>query len=264
VVLNSICDVKMVLTSWCYLMVKFRKIRMETQLLHYEKLAVVGMLAYEIAHEFNNILAGMMVNAELGLTLDDSVKMKECFESIVDNCQRGSSTTYSLLAMAGEKKGKKEFADITKTLRGVLSFIHREMEKTNIKTAESYRPTPRILCDPAEFTEVFLNFITNARDAINLQGGTLTIELEHIEDNIRIVFKDTECGIEDEIKTKIFDPFVTTKGALGKSEVTRTDLGLFLSYGIIDKYEGRIEVDSKLEKGTTFTILVPVSRNLPP
>ncbi len=63
--------------------------------------------------------------------------------------------------------------------------------------------------------------------------------------------------------TKIFDPFVTTKGALGKNEVAGTGLGLFLSYGIIDRYRGKIEVDSKLGKGTTFTILIPISKNLP-
>ena len=238
------------------------KRRMETQLLQSEKLAAVGTLAYGIAHEFNNILAGMMVNAELGATLDDPSEIKECFEAIMDNCQRGSSITYSLLAVAGEKKGEKELNDITQTLQGVLSFIRRELEKTNIKTVENFKPVPQILCDPAEFTEVFLNLLTNARDAMHSQGGTLTIKLEQIEDNIRIVFKDTGCGITDELKTKIFDPFVTTKGALGKSEVSGTGLGLFLSYGIIDRYHGKIEVDSKLGKGTTFTVFIPISKNL--
>ncbi len=239
------------------------KRKMETQLLHSEKLAAVGTLAYGIAHEFNNILAGMMVNAELGATLDDPSKIKECFEAIMDNCQRGSSITYSLLAVAGEKKGKKELNDITQALQGVLSFIRRELEKANIKTIESFKPVPRIFCDPAEFTEVFLNMLTNARDAMHPQGGTLTIKLEQIEDNIRIVFKDTGCGIPDEIRTKIFDPFVTTKGALGKNDVAGTGLGLFLSYGIIDRYQGKIEMDTKPGKGTAFTIFIPISKNLP-
>lgn len=239
------------------------KRRMETQLLQSEKLAAVGTLAYGIAHEFNNILAGMMVNAELGATLDDPSEIKECFEAIMDNCQRGSSITYSLLAVAGEKKGKRELIDIAQTLQGVLSFVRRELEKANIKTIENFKPVPQIFCDPAEFTEVFLNMLTNARDAMHPQGGTLIIELEQIEDNIRIVFKDTGCGIPDEIKTKIFDPFVTTKGALGKNEVAGTGLGLFLSYGIIDRYHGKIEVESKLGKGTTFTIFIPISQNLP-
>lgn len=91
----------------------------------------------------------------------------------------------------------------------------------------------------------------------------MTIELETFGDNIRLVFKDTGCGIPEKIKGRIFEPFVTTKGALGGSELPGTGLGLFLTYGIIDGYQGKIEVESKVGKGTQFIILIPVSKNLP-
>jgi CheY-like chemotaxis protein len=109
-----------------------------------------------------------------------------------------------------------------------------------------------------------LNMITNAKDAMLAEGGTLTIKVESKNDNIRIMFQDTGCGIPDEIKGKIFDPFVTTKGALGKSETPGTGLGLFLTYGIIDSYQGKIEVESEVGKGAKFTILIPISKNLAP
>jgi len=240
------------------------KRKLEASLIQAEKLAAVGTLSYGIAHEFNNILAGMMVNAELGLSLNNPKQMQECFLAIAENCQRGSSITHSLLAIAGEKRGRKELIDITHPLENILAFIRRELEKRNVKIVENFKPIPEIFCDPGQFSEVFLNMINNARDAMYPKGGTLTIEVEPLKDNIWITFKDTGCGIPDEIKTKIFEPFVTTKGALGKSEIPGTGLGLFLVYGIIDSYQGKIEVESKVGKGATFAILIPVSKNLPP
>jgi CheY-like chemotaxis protein len=237
--------------------------KLREQLIQSEKLAAVGTLAYGIAHEFNNILAGMMVNAELGGGLTENPEIKECFDSIVENAGRGSSITNSLLAVAGERKEKKELTDLTRPLENVLSFSRRELEKANIKVVEDFKPIPQILCDPGQFSEVYLNIINNARDAMQPEGGTLKVNLAPYKGNIRIVFKDTGCGIPDEIKNKIFDPFVTTKGVLGKSEVPGTGLGLFLTYGIVNSYRGRIEVESETGKGTTFTILIPVSRNLP-
>jgi len=239
------------------------KKKLQHQLIQTEKLVAVGTLAYGIAHEFNNILAGMMANAELGLITGDSQQVKECFETIVENTQRASSITNNLLVFARQKEAKKELVDITEPLKSVLSIIHRELEKNNIKIIENFKSIPKIFCDAGQFSEVFLNMLTNARDAMTPNGGTLTIQVEPYEDNIRIIFKDSGCGIPDEIKGRIFEPFVTTKGALGGSELPGTGLGLFLTYGIIDGYQGKIEVESEVGKGTQFTILIPVSRNLP-
>ncbi len=240
------------------------KKRLQEQLIQSEKLAAVGTLAYGIAHEFNNILAGMMANAELGLISKEHEQIKECFEIIVDNSHRASSITNNLLAFARHKDARKELVDITEPLKSVLAITHRELEKNNIEIIEKFKPVPKIYCDPGQFSEVFLNMITNARDAMHPKGGTLTIQVESAGDCIRIIFKDTGCGIPEEIKGKIFEPFVTTKGALGRSEVPGTGLGLFLTYGIINGYKGKIEVETKVGKGTKFSIIIPISENQPP
>ena len=109
---------------------------------------------------------------------------------------------------------------------------------------QDFKPVLQIFCDPGELSEVFLNMLNNARDAMTPQGGTLTVKIRQYKDNIQITFKDTGEGIPEEIKNKIFDPFVTTKGALGKSEVPGTGLGLYVTYGIINSYHGKIDVDS--------------------
>ncbi len=240
------------------------KKKMEAQLIQTEKLAAVGTLAYGIAHEFNNILAGMLANAELGLVTRDSRQIKECFEIIADNSHRAASITNNLLAFARQKEARKKLIDITEPLRSVLAVTQRELEKLNIEIVEKFKSIPKIYGDAGQLSEVFLNMVTNARDAMREKGGVLTIQLEPYEDNIRIVFKDTGCGIPEEIKGNIFEPFVTSKGALGGSEIPGTGLGLFLSYGIIDGYQGKIEVESKVGKGTQFIISIPVSKNLPP
>jgi|GEM_PF-1687262 len=239
------------------------KKRLQQQLIQTEKLAAVGTLAYGIAHEFNNILAGMMANAELGLISKEHEQIKECFEIIVDNSKRASSITNNLLAFARHKEARKELVDITESLKSVLAITHRELEKNNIEIVEKFKPAPKIYCDPGQFSEVFLNMITNARDAMHPKGGTLTIQVEPAGENIQVIFKDTGCGIPDEIKDKIFEPFVTTKGALGRSEVPGTGLGLFLTYGIISGHKGKIEVETKVGKGTKFSIIIPISENQP-
>jgi PAS domain S-box-containing protein len=237
--------------------------QLQQQLIQTEKLAAVGTLAYGIAHEFNNILAGMLANAELGLITDDAKQIEKCFNIIAENSYRASSITRNLLAFSSNKEAKKELIDITEPLRSVLAITRRELEMLNIRIVEKFKPVPKICCDAGQLSEVFLNVITNARDAMRAKGDRLTIQVEGVGDNIQIIFEDTGCGIPEKIKGKLFEPFVTTKGALGKSEIPGTGLGLFLSYGIIKGYKGRIEIESEVDKGTRFTITIPVSKNLP-
>ena len=237
------------------------KKKMEAQLIQSERLAAVGTLAYGIAHEFNNILAGILGNAEFGMGNEDTQEVKECFQIIVENCERAKSITNHLLAFSKQRETKKQRADVTGAVESVLGLVERELEKRNIKVERKFNPIPDIVCDLGELSEVALNMITNARDAMQPRGGKLTIEINKKKDNIEMIFTDTGGGIPESIKSRIFEPFVTTKGALGQSETPGTGLGLFLSYGIISRYQGKIEVKSEVGKGSQFTIKIPISKN---
>ena len=103
-----------------------------------------------------------------------------------------------------------------------------------------------------------LNLITNARDAMKPGGGTLTVRLRERRDLIELSVSDTGSGIDDEIRDKIFEPFMTTKGALGGSQTPGTGLGLSVSYGIVQEHGGTIEVESVPGQGTTMTVRLPV------
>lgn len=237
------------------------KRKMEAQLIQAERLAAVGTLAYGIAHEFNNIVAGILGNAEFGMGNDDPKEVEECFRVIMENCDRAKSITNHLLAFARRRQARKEMADVTEAMDNVLGLIERELQKENMRVERKFDPVPEIFCDPGELSEVFLNMITNARDAMRPDGGTLTIGIAHRDGNIEITFTDTGCGIPEGIRQRIFEPFVTTKGALGRSEIPGTGLGLFLAYGIVSSYQGEIKVESREGKGSAFTIRIPISEN---
>ncbi|MGB8657169.1 MAG: PAS domain S-box protein [Candidatus Zixiibacteriota bacterium] len=237
------------------------KKKMEDQLIQSERLAAVGTLAYGIAHEFNNILAGILGNAEYGMENDDPAEVKECLRTIMENCDRAKSITYSLLALSRQREVKRQRTSIVDSMESVLGLTERELEKQGIKVLRKFNPVPEIVCDLGQFSEVFLNMITNARDAMRPKGGTLTIEIRQKGDNLEISFTDTGCGIPESIMGRIFEPFVTTKGALGQSEIPGTGLGLFVSYGIVSRYHGKIEVKSKVGAGSTFTVKIPILEN---
>src|SRR5207253_11301659 len=103
-----------------------------------------------------------------------------------------------------------------------------------------------------------LNLVTNARDAMRPGGGTLVIALRERSGMIELCVSDTGSGIPEEIRDKIFEPFVTTKGALGGSQVPGTGLGLSISYGIVKEHGGTIAVESAIGRGTTMTVRLPI------
>jgi PAS domain S-box-containing protein len=235
--------------------------KMKAQLIQAERLSAVGTLAYGIAHEFNNILAGILGNAEFGIESDDTEETKECFKIIMEGCDRAKGITNSLLAFSRQRETKRQRADVTQSVEMILGLVDRELEKQNINVVRKFNPIPEITCDLGELSSVVLNMITNARDAMRPKGGTLTIEIREKKDNIEMIFIDTGCGIPGSIKSRIFEPFVTTKGALGQSEIPGMGLGLFLSYGIINRYHGEIKVKSEVGKRSRFTINIPISKN---
>jgi two-component system, NtrC family, sensor kinase len=119
-------------------------------------------------------------------------------------------------------------------------------------------PVPFTICDAGQISQVFLNLLTNARDAMKPDGGTLAVTLDNDEKQIRLSVHDTGSGIPESIRDKIFEPFVTTKGALGGSATPGTGLGLSVSYGIVQSHGGTFEVESEEGKGTTMTIYLPI------
>ena len=120
-----------------------------------------------------------------------------------------------------------------------------------------YGDIPLVHCMPAQLNQVFMNMVLNSAHSIDIHGE-IRVKTGRENDWVFISIADTGCGMTPEVKAKIFDPFFTTK-RVGSG----TGLGLSVAYGIINKHQGRIEVQSEVGKGTLFTVWLPISPVVP-
>src|SRR5262249_8126959 len=234
--------------------------RTQAELIMASKLAAVGTLAAGVAHEFNNLLAGMHGYAELGSTGSPADK-DEALEIVRRTCQRGVQITRRLLTFARQTNGEREIARIDEIAEAALQLISWDLAKANITVVRDYGSTAMIWVDSGQIMQVALNLLTNARDAMQA-GGTIAIGTCDNDDWVELSVEDTGCGIPESIRERIFEPFVTTKGALGGSIVAGTGLGLSVSYGIVQAHDGRLLVESTVGRGSRFTIRLPRSNGL--
>ncbi|MCG2578164.1 ATP-binding protein [Dechloromonas sp. XY25] len=259
------------------------------QLLQSEKLASIGQLAAGVAHEVNNPIG--FVNSNLG-TLNKYITkllylldLYEAVENEVPSASRERITAFKveidlpflrddMVDLIGEsiegtarvrrivqdlrdfsRPGDSEWqaVDIHAGLESTLNVVWNEI-KYKADVARDYADLPMVECLPSQLNQVFLNLLVNAAQAIPGRG-VITLRTRREGEHVAISVQDTGCGMPPEIRDRIFDPFFTTK-PVGQG----TGLGLSVTYGIVEKHGGRIEVASELGQGTTFTVRLPVRR----
>jgi len=233
------------------------------QLEHASKLASVGELAAGIAHEINNPLAVIneqaglikdILNPEFGLKIDPD-ELKEYLEKIQKSVYRCRDITHKLLRFVRKTEMEMKPHDVNRLLDGVVDdLLGQEMAVSNIDIIRNYgADIPDIVTDGNQLQQVVLNIINNAADAIEKPPGKITVATSIENDDVSISISDTGKGMSPEQLNRIFLPFYTTK-PVGKG----TGLGLSVSYSIIKTLGGKIEVKSELNRGSTFTILLPI------
>ncbi|NIN63361.1 MAG: response regulator [Anaerolineae bacterium] len=230
----------------------------QQELIQSSKLAAVGTLAAGVAHEFNNLLAAISGHTELGLVSSDMQEIKRALEVVMTSVDRARRITTNLLTFARRRETKMEVTDITEAVENPLQLLERDLEKSNVEIVRKYYETPPVHCDVNQLSQVCLNLITNARDAMLPDGGTLTVQVKQDGDEVVLAFADTGSGIPDYVMENLFQPFVTTKGPLGGGEMTGSGLGLSVSYGIVKNHGGTIDVDTQPGRGSTFTVRLPI------
>ncbi len=236
--------------------------RTQAELITASKLAAVGTLAAGVAHEFNNLLAGMHGHAELGQmgTLEEK---DGALELIRRTCQRGVQITRRLLTFARQSDGTRELARIDEIAESAFQLISWEFTRAQITIVRDYHSTAVIWAEAGQIMQVVLNLLSNARDATP-PGGTVTITTRNSKNLVDLTVADTGSGIAEAIRERIFEPFVTTKGALGGSAIAGTGLGLSVSYGIVQAHNGRLLVESVIGSGSTFTLQLPLHFDILP
>ncbi|HWQ15463.1 MAG TPA: ATP-binding protein, partial [Roseiflexaceae bacterium] len=230
----------------------------QAELIQSSKLAAVGTFAAGIAHEFNNLLGGILGNAQLGREIDDPAEKNHALEVVAQACVRGRGITRGLLTFARRSEHRRELGNVADAVDETLALMEIDLRKSNIEVVRRIEPAPPTVCDLGQIAQVVMNLVTNARDAMRPAGGTLTVGLRERRGAIELSVSDTGCGIAPYIRDRLFEPFVTTKGALGGSQTPGTGLGLSVSYGIIKDHGGEILVESTPGRGTTMTVRLPM------
>ena len=244
--------------------------KMQQQLFQSEKLRSLGELAGGVAHDFNNILAAILGRVQLlkmqfkppdGITekRKSMLDLMRSLEIIEKASFDGAETVRRIQEFSRKRVDDTGFTqlNINELLDNSLDFTrvrwkdNAESEGITFNIQKAYSPLPSTLGSASELREVFTNLINNALDAMP-GGGSITVRTTAEGNTISIEISDTGGGIPEEIRNRIFDPFFTTKG------VQSTGLGMSISYGIINRHKGTIAVKSAEEKGTTFTITLPV------
>jgi two-component system NtrC family sensor kinase len=226
----------------------------QEQLLQSEKLAAMGRLTSQIAHELNNPLYGIMNTLELLKTeIPANNKRRKILDMALSEIIRLSDLLRKMLSFSKPDQEERHPVDINPVLDEILLLHEKQLKENDINIAATYaKELGLINASKNQLRQVFLNMVANARDAMP-NGGTLSVATSGDNDNVYVEITDTGTGIREELLDKIFDSFFTTKG-----EVKGVGLGLSVCYGFIEDHGGNIEVKSQVGEGTTFTITLPV------
>ena len=236
--------------------------RIREQYAQIEKLSALGELASGVAHDFNNTLAGILGRAQLLLSAKDPAKVEAGLQLIIKTAKDGARTIKRIQDFARQRRDH----DFQPVAVDQLLLDVREITRPRWKNrAESEgvhitlelqlgSDDARVMGDESELREVLVNMVFNAVDAMP-SGGTLTLSTRESNGAIEIAVSDNGTGMTEDVRSRVFDPFFTTKGKAGMG------LGLSVSYGIIRRHEGVVEVESEVGRGTTFRIKLPAAKS---
>lgn len=225
---------------------------------HAEKMAALGELSFGVAHNVNNTLTGILGRAQLLMRSNDREKTVKGLELIIKSAEDGAHIIRRIQDFARARPSREfQLISVAELLKEVCELTrprweaHPEGIHCNLDTDCA----AVVSGDPVELREVLVNMIYNAVDAMP-QGGEIYLYAHKTQNRVVISISDTGTGMSPEVKTRLFNPFFTTKGKAG------TGMGLAVSFGIVRRHDGSIEVESEKGKGTTFRILLPLASDV--
>lgn len=248
------------------------KNKLESQLQQTQKMEAIGVLAGGVAHDFNNMLGGIMGAAELlGHYLPNDAKAKQLHRTILDSAIRAADLTKQLLAFSRQSAKASTTVNLHEIIREIVTLIKRTLDKQIVIEANLRAKKSSVMGDPSLLHNVLLNLCINASQAMP-EGGILRLNTQNVwideyfcgassfelqpGQYLEVEVQDNGCGIAQEHLGYIFEPFFTTKEQ-GKG----TGLGLSSVYGTVQQHSGAINVYSELGEGTSFLILLPISED---
>lgn len=227
-----------------------------------DKLRALGQLASGVAHDFNNALAAILGRTQLLRHRTGSDPEVAHSLDIIQTAAEDAAATVRRISTFARPSRSAEFErlDVSELLRDAVEITRTRWEHEALRRGLHYvvplDAESGLLVDgsASELREVFVNLIVNALDAMP-QGGELSIRAMRDTSHVHLFFTDTGAGMTGEVRERIFEPFFSTKGMQG------TGLGLFVSYGIVERHKGRLSVESETGRGTTFTLDLPCAED---
>lgn len=215
-----------------------------------DRLSLLGELTAGIAHELNTPLGNIIGYTELLQKDEQNSIRKNDLEKVLKSAKHAREIVKKLMFFSCEMPTQFKKGNLNKLVTECLDLLriqlHEKSIQVNTKLSDEI---PEINLDSVQFTQVIFNIVLNAIDAMN-SGGTLTITSSFAHKDLRLKISDTGKGIPKDEIARLFQPFYTNKSENG------TGLGLAVSHGIVQAHKGRIEVDSTVNVGTTFTIIL--------
>ncbi len=227
----------------------------QEQLIQSAKLAAIGELASNVAHEINNPLTSIIGFTELLKDESDITIIRSRLEIIEKESMRARDIVRELLHFARKRPLQLTPINMNQALKDVIPLVESQARMNHVELVEEYGDVPETVGDSNQLKQVFINIINNAVSAMQ-DGGKLALNTGRQGEYVIIRFNDTGHGIPKDVLQRIFEPFYTTKKDKG------TGLGLSVSYRIVQEHGGRIDVESVWGRGSTFTVKIPV-RSLP-
>jgi two-component system cell cycle sensor histidine kinase/response regulator CckA len=233
--------------------------QLETQPLQSQKMEAIGRLAGGVAHDFNNLLTAIIGYSDLGSgSLTGENRASRAFLEISNVAQRAATLTQQLLTFSRIQSGNPVPVDLNELVLDLDSMLRRLIGADIEFVTMLAQETLTVSVDPGQMEQVVTNLVVNARDPMP-DGGKLKLETATTgHDHAVLKVTDSGLGMTDEVRQRIFEPFYTTK-EVGEG----SGLGLSTSYGIVVQSGGRIDVDSRPDRGSTFSVVLPITEDRP-
>jgi len=242
--------------------------RMENRLRQTQKMQAIGTLAGGVAHDFNNILTPVIIQTELALlNATDDGPLRNSLQEILEAGYRAKSLVKQILTFSREAETQRAALVVAPIVKEALKLLRSTLPTTIRIEKQLEEETGNVLADPTQIHQILMNLCTNAAHAMRETGGVLKVGLSEIDVDgdeaqqhqsidpgryVRLTVADTGHGIDPSLKERIFEPFFTTK-----DRAEGTGMGLSVVHGIVKSYDGSISVESGVDQGSTFTILLP-------
>jgi len=224
---------------------------------HAEKMAALGELSFGVAHNVNNTLTGILGRAQLLLRTNDAQKISAGIEMIIKSAEDGAHIIRRIQDFARKQPSRKfQPVSVAGLMKDVCEMSRPRWETRplgqQVRLALFADCTSSVMGDAVELREVLVNMIYNAVDAMP-NGGEIRMSAQEVDGRVVLNISDTGAGMTPEVKSRLFDPFFTTKGKDG------TGMGMAVSFGIIRRHNGSIDVESEIGRGTTFRLSLPLA-----